>query len=207
MSQPLPDYWDCFANDYSSARQAFVDDAAARGAALFRYEHPTLKDPQGNALSVDVAVLGRRDAPRTHLAISGTHGLEGAAGSAVQRAWLAADGANLLPDDVNVVLLHALNPYGYAHDTRTTENNVDLNRNFVDHTRPYPANPHYATLHPHLIPAQWTEATHEAAAQALDTFKATHGADTLFNVTASGQYTHPDGLVYGGQGPEWSNRT
>ena len=62
MSQPLPDYWDCFANDYSSARQAFVDDAAARGAALFRYENPTLKDPQGEALSVDVAVLGRRDA-------------------------------------------------------------------------------------------------------------------------------------------------
>lgn len=207
MSQPLPDYWDCFANDYSSARQAFVDDAAARGAALFRYEHPTLKDPQGDALSVDVAILGRRDAPRTHLAISGTHGLEGAAGSAVQRAWLAADGARPLPDDVNVVLVHALNPYGYAHDTRTTENNVDLNRNFVDHTRPYPANPHYATLHPHLIPSQWTEATHETAAQALDTFKATHGADTLFNVTASGQYTHPDGLVYGGQGPEWSNRT
>jgi len=28
----------------------------------------------------------------------------------------------------------------------------------------------------------------------------------LFNTTASGQYTHPDGLVYGGSGPEWSNR-
>nr|WP_315847083.1 M14 family metallopeptidase [uncultured Achromobacter sp.] len=207
MSDALPDYWDCFSADYATARQAFVAVAAERGAALSRHEHPTLKDPRGQPLSVDVAVLGRPDAPRTHLAISGTHGLEGAAGSAVQIGWLRADGGNPLPDDVNVVLVHALNPYGYAYDTRTTENNVDLNRNFIDHTRPTPPNPHYATLHPHLIPDAWTEASLEAGARAVEAFRETHGADALFNTTASGQYTHPDGLVYGGSGPEWSNRT
>ncbi|KAG1459296.1 hypothetical protein G6F57_014537 [Rhizopus arrhizus] len=207
MSDTLPDYWDCFSVDYAAARQAFVAVATQRGAALSRHEHPTLKDPHGQALSVDVAVLGRADAPRTHLAISGTHGLEGAAGSAVQIGWLRADGGNPLPDDVNVVLVHALNPYGYAYDTRTTENNVDLNRNFIDHTRPTPATPHYATLHPHLIPDAWTEASLEAGARAVEAFRETHGADALFNTTASGQYTHPDGLVYGGSGPEWSNRT
>jgi len=207
MSQTLPDYWDCFSTGYTAARAAFVAAATERGAALSRHDHPSLKDPQGQPLSVDVAVLGRPDAPRTHLAISGTHGLEGAAGSAVQIGWLRADGGNALPDDVNVIFVHALNPYGYAYDTRTTENNVDLNRNFIDHTRAKPANPHYATLHPHLIPAEWTEASLEAGARAVEQFRETHGADTLFNVTASGQYTHPDGLVYGGAGPEWSNRT
>ena len=207
MSGPLPEYWDCFSANYAAARQAFVTAATARGAALSHHAHPTLKDPHGQPLSVDVAVVGRADAPRTHLAISGTHGLEGAAGSAVQIGWLRADGGNPLPDDVNVVLVHALNPYGYAYDTRTTENNVDLNRNFIDHTRPTPANPHYATLHPHLIPDAWTEASLEAGARAVEAFRETHGADALFNTTASGQYTHPDGLVYGGSGPEWSNRT
>ena len=33
---------------------------------------------------------------------------------------------------LGVVLVHGLNPYGFAHFTRTTENNVDLNRNFID---------------------------------------------------------------------------
>ncbi|MDQ1760169.1 DUF2817 domain-containing protein [Achromobacter aegrifaciens] len=207
MGQPLPDYWTCFSADYATAREAFVAAAAARGAALSRHEHPTARDPQGRPLTVDVAVLSRPGAARTHLAISGTHGLEGAAGSAVQLAWLQADGGLPLPDDVNVVLVHALNPYGYAHDTRTTENNVDLNRNFIDHTRAAPPNPHYASLHPHLIPQHWTEAALDAGAEALDRFRQEHGADALFNVTASGQYTHPDGLVYGGNGPEWSNRT
>lgn len=203
----LPNYWDCFSTDYSAARQAFIAAATLRGAALSRYEHPSLKDPQGQPLTVDVAVLGRPDAPRTHLAISGTHGLEGAAGSAVQVGWLLADGGKPLPQDVNVVLVHAINPYGYAYDTRTTENNVDLNRNFIDPTQAKPVNPHYATLHPHLIPDDWTEASLAAGALAVEQFRDTHGADALFNTTASGQYTHPDGLVYGGDGPEWSNRT
>ncbi|OZI30187.1 deacylase [Bordetella genomosp. 10] len=199
--------WQAFAVDYADGRARFVAQARAAGAALHRYAHPDHKAPDGAELSVDVARLGPADASRTLLLLSGTHGLEGAAGSAAQLAWLATPAAASLPPDTNAVLVHAINPYGWAHQTRTTENNVDLNRNFVDHARPYPANAAYDELHPHLIPDAWTEAGQAAVKEALEAFRARHGDDAAFNALASGQYRHPQGLVYGGRQREWSNLT
>ena len=37
-----------------------------------------------------------------------------------------------MPEDVAIVLVHALNPFGFAWRRRWNENNVDLNRNFLD---------------------------------------------------------------------------
>jgi hypothetical protein len=37
---------------------------------------------------------------------------------------------------VNVVALHALNPWGFSHLSRTDEANIDLNRNFDDYGAP-----------------------------------------------------------------------
>jgi Protein of unknown function (DUF2817) len=45
------------------------------------------------------------------------------------------------------------------------------------------------------------------ADEALERFRAEHGADALYNALMSGQYTQPDGLIYGGRQREWSNRT
>jgi hypothetical protein len=203
----LIDYWHCFAADYAAARTRFRDAARLARAKFATYTHPHAKGPDGLELSVDVARVGPVTARRQLLAISGTHGLEGAAGSAVQVAWLSV-AARALPDDTAVVLVHGLNPYGFAHGTRTTEHNVDLNRNFTDHEIPsYPANPQYAQLHPHLIPDQWDEETLAVSARAIDRFRDAHGPDALFNVLASGQYTHPEGLLYGGSAREWSNLT
>ncbi len=40
--------------------------------------------------------------------------------------------------NTGALLIHALNPYGFAWTRRVTEDNVDLNRNFVDHDKGYP---------------------------------------------------------------------
>ena len=40
------------------------------------------------------------------------------------------------PADVRVVMIHALNPYGMAWVRRVNEDNVDLNRNFIDWSEP-----------------------------------------------------------------------
>jgi len=111
-----------------------------------------------------------------------------------------------IPPGVGVLLVHSFNPYGHEHGTRGTENNVDLNRNFVDHQAPYPDNPGYAALHAALIPEQWTQAAFAAIEDATREFEQSHGADALYNALTSGQYDHPDGLVYGGRAREWSNR-
>ncbi|WP_233236536.1 M14 family metallopeptidase [Bordetella sp. LUAb4] len=206
MSDKL-ESWQAFAVDYADGRARFIAHAKAAGAELRSYTHPTHTASDGGALSVEVARLGPAGASRTLLLLSGTHGLEGAAGSAAQLAWLATPAAAALPPDTNVLLVHAINPYGWAYQTRTTENNVDLNRNFVDHDKPYPANEAYDELHPHLIPSAWTEAGQESVKQAIEAYRALHGDDAVFNATASGQYRHAQGLVYGGQQREWSNLT
>jgi hypothetical protein len=56
---------------------------------------------------------------------------------------------------VAVLYVHALNPYGFSHIRRATHENVDLNRNFHDFSKPLPVNEAYRELHPLLLPDQW----------------------------------------------------
>ena len=203
----MPEFYDLFALDYSGARSKFLRAVESAGAKVSTYRHPTAKGPSGKDLSIDTAHLGNRDAARQLVIISGTHGQEGFAGSASQIGWITTGDHKTLPKDLGVLLIHGLNPYGFAHYTRTTENNVDLNRNFVDHTQPYPENPGYTELHPFLALEDWTSATLAASDEASQRYTATHGTDAFFDTMARGQYSHPDGLIYGGNQREWSNVT
>lgn len=199
------DFTRSYALDYAGARVKFRDAAEAAGATLTSHRHPTAFAPDGEPLFIDVARLGDPRAPNQLVIVSGTHGLEGLSGSAAQVAWLQT--GPVLPRGVSVLLVHALNPFGFAHGTRTTENNVDLNRNFVDHTQSYPENPGYVHLYTHLVPDDWTPAALSAHAEAVAAFRAANGPDELFDAQARGQYTHSQGTNYGGRAREWSNIT
>jgi hypothetical protein len=201
------DHTDFFATSYAQARSGFTEAAKAAGARLTRYVHPERTGPDDEILSVDVAHLGDLQGKKQLVVISGTHGLEGYAGSAAQIAWLKLGQSGKLPQGVGVLLVHGLNPFGFAHCSRTNENNVDLNRNFVDHSRPLPANPDYGRLHPHLQAAEWGWEFLDSLAEAEKLYRDEYGADALFNARVKGQYTHADGLFYGGRKREWSNLT
>jgi hypothetical protein len=138
--------------------------------------------------------------------VSGTHGVEGFAGSLCQRAWLR-DGVDL-PRDLAVVVVHAINPYGFAWVRRVNEDNVDLNRNCIDFERgAVPENPGYDQLAAALVPEVWDETTQTATAGELLEYAGTHGFDGLQAAVSTGQYRHPRGIFFGGQGPVWSQRT
>ena len=77
---------------------------------------------------------------------SGTHGIEGYLGSAIQLRFLhelfLQQEKRLRTNNVRapptkntsvkkILLIHAINPYGMRHHRRTNENNVDLNRNVL----------------------------------------------------------------------------
>jgi hypothetical protein len=190
-----------FAKDYFEARSKFRLAATAAGAALFAYRHPHAKGPQGEELFIDVAVTGG-SSDTTLLAVSGTHGIEGYAGSAVLTGWLREGKAHV--PGLRQVFVHALNPYGFAWDRRVTEDNVDLNRNFVDRTAPLPGNPHYALLAGAIAPASLDDETTEAASRALRNYAKEHGAFAMQETISKGQYTHPHGMYYGGEREQWS---
>jgi hypothetical protein len=146
-------------------------------------------------------------AERVFVAMSGTHGVEGFLGSAAQIGWLRHGAWKRVPAGVSVLLLHAVNPHGFAWLRRVTEDNVDLNRNFADFAKALPRKPAYDELADAICPAQWTEDSIAAADAKLADYAARHGQRTLHRAIMGGQYTHPTGVFYGGAKPSWSRDT
>ena len=188
---------------YEDARGRFLDAATAAGATLTSRAHPQT-GPAGEDLAIDVAEPGVTSAASTLIIVSGTHGVEGFTGSALQTHWLETSAANR-PDDVRVVLVHAFNPHGFAWVRRVNEDNVDLNRNFVDWSEPPPTNEDYGGIAQLLVPEEWDEDTRQATTMQLLEFAERESFERLQAVVSGGQYTHPTGVFYGGAGPVWSH--
>lgn len=193
---------------YAEARARFAAAVADVGARTTSEPHPRT-GPDGGPLAIDVAEWGPPDASEVVLVVSGTHGIEGFCGSALQSGWVDTH-ADLLrngpPRGARLVLVHALNPFGFAWWRRVNEDNVDLNRNFIDWSAPPPHNDAYDALADLLVPPIWDEATRERTSADLLAHAADLGIDGLQAAITSGQYRHPHGVFYGGSGPTWSNR-
>ncbi len=197
---------DYFSSDYAEARVKFLDASSSAAARVDSFKNPEV-GPQGEPLYTDVAVLGTGDA-RSALALgSATHGVEGFAGSAILTGLLRDGIASRLADVMRVVMIHATPPYGLAHLRRVNEDNVDLNRNFVDHHKPYPPNPGYESLAKAIAPKTYSAVSIAASFARLAGYAATHGRAALQAAISGGQYTHPDGLFFGGRFETWSNKT
>ncbi len=195
-----------FSRDYAEARDKFLHAARAAGARVVHWPHP-LKGPAGEALACDSAWLGPEDARRVLVVVSATHGVEGFAGSGPQVALLRGPRARALPPDTALLLMHAVNPHGFAWERRVTEENVDLNRNWVDFARPLPANPGYEALHRHYCPSSRDATTLAQAEAAIADWRARHGEHAERVARSSGQYTHADGIFHGGREPTRARRT
>ncbi len=198
---------DYFSADYAEARRKFRDAAQGAGARVESRVNDASRGPAGEALATDVAWLGPEDAARVLVTISGTHGAEGFAGAGIQTGSYLSGVARELPQDTALLAIHAINAYGFAWMRRVTEGNVDLNRNFVDHFRPLPENAGYVELADAICPREWNASARAAAQARLDAYASRHGAAAFQQAVSGGQYTHPDGVFYGGSAPSWSRRT
>lgn len=195
-----------FSETYPEARAKFLAAASGLGAHVTSYRHDRVIGPEGEALYLDVASVGPQNARKVLVVGSGTHGIEGYSGSALQTHWLQRCDPKALPADTKVVFTHAHNPWGFAHALRFTEENVDLNRNFVDFTWPLPANPGYARVHRLIAKPFWNDKDVPEIFAALAEFRAEVGEQAYSDAFNGGQYTHADGLYYGGVREQWSNR-
>lgn len=195
-----------FSANYQQARQKFLTAARIADAAVESFEN-SCAGVGGSGLFTDVAALGPKNASNVVFLISGTHGVEGFTGSAIQTSVLAGGLAEALPPHTSLVMVHALNPYGFAFLRRANEDNVDLNRNFLDHGQPYPVNPEYTRLAKLVAPGSMTTLANLCAAARIALYRLAWGTAKLKRVITQGQYTHPEGLFFGGNFATWSNRT
>lgn len=109
-----------FADTYEQARSQFRSLASQCDAELF-----TLPVGKNGDLTTDVAIV-RRSREKVIVQVSGTHGSEGFAGSAIQGAalhHLSLQSKEVRKDDSlpTLVFVHVLNPYGMRHNRRVNE--------------------------------------------------------------------------------------
>lgn len=212
---------ECFFSDsYEEAKEKFIEIAKAAGAELFEYPICVRKNEE---LTTNVAVLRGTMPGRVIVHLSGVHGQEGYAGSAVQAAALNyfarkrdAQG-NRLVLNATLVFIHAVNPFGFKFDRRTNEDNIDLNRNFLTEDEFKSAvarDPNFAgyvdidhILNPTdaLSDNVWID----DAKTVLTLIKgvSNYGIKKIKKAMVSGNYQKPLGLSYGGSQLSKSART
>lgn len=185
-----------FSPGYVTARFRFREAATRLGASLEAYPVGP-KGPTGEDLCLDVAIGGGDASAGTLVISSGLHGVEGFFGSALQLGLLEtwAGGERALP---RWVMLHALNPWGFAWRRRVNEHNVDLNRNLLLAGQAFRGSPEgYARLdgllNPRRLPSRWEPVQLRFLLAILR-----HGMPALKRAIAGGQYDFPRGLFYGG---------
>jgi hypothetical protein len=192
-----------FPADYRRARAAFIEACEEADLGVTARVHPSAKGPDGKPLFMDMARIGDREAETALLLISGTHGVEGYFGSGVQTGLLRDGLAKRAPKGTKIIVVHALNPFGFAWNRRVNEDNADINRNFVDHSRP-PKNTAYDTLAEDIAPKSISPDAMKKSNARLREYAKKHGDFALQEAISAGQYRHGDGLYFGGAHDAWS---
>lgn len=212
-----------FPADYAQSRQTFRDFASLLDAELNSYavvDTPQIAESIGTEnekyftqpeiefpMTMETATFGNPDSEVCLIVSSGLHGVEGFLGAAVQFAIMEElQNRTSAATDFRVLLIHAMNPFGYHSLRRANESNVDLNRNFFESNESqFCVNPEYGNFDSLLNPS--------SAPHGLDLFKiqamgliAKHGIRKLRGAIATGQSDYPRGLFYGGQKIETTTR-
>ena len=186
-----------FSKDYGEARRTFLHAAGIAGAGLREYPYD-IAGPVGERLTTDVAWLGDRDAVNVQVLMSGTHGVELYSGSACMTDVLLR---HPLPRGWAICCIHAVNPWGAAWGRRENEENIDLNRNYVDFGSALPRNDLYREIHADLLLKDLSDSALEASNAGIARAVERHGARAVLTARSAGQYEFPDGMHYGGTKP------
>lgn len=191
---------------YSKYRESFLTSAKSIGAELHEYPHP-LVGPLNEPLFTDVALVGDLSATDQVVIISGTHGVEGYYGSKAQTSLLDELKNEKLPENISILLIHLINPWGSAWLRRVNEDNVDLNRNYIDFSSAAEMNKTYAEYHSIYSFKSINGRDKEVSDEKLRAIVEEKGWRSFHNTIETGQYSFPDGVFYGGKAPAWSNTT
>lgn len=183
-----------FSLNYRQARERFRRYAQKKKADLDHFQLQA-RGPAEEFLYTDFAWIGTKSPRKVLLLQSGVHGVEAFAGAAVQCCLLH----NLppLPDDMALILVHVLNPFGMAWMRRVNESNVDLNRNCLAGDQIYRgAADGYVRLNSLINPNTPPSRDFFFVRACFALLR--YGLKPLRQGIACGQYQYPAGLFYGG---------
>lgn len=197
-----------FKDNYSHSRADFTQFSAAWSSGKLShgtpFKVPSEKDPD---LTVDSILIGNASDKNLVVIVSGVHGPETFASSAIQHFFLNEKAELFVKKNVSLLLIHAMNPYGFKYGRRVTEANVDLNRNFFipdkDFTTYEALNPSFKSLKAYLDPnskASGQLFSFLRLAQGLigELLLGDLGRKGLNNAIAGGQYEFPKAIFFGG---------
>ena len=194
-----------FSKTYAEARNKFIHLCKIHNLKTSQIKIPCEYD---NDLTTDIGILwGNKSNAFLH--ISGTHGVEAYAGSAIQLYLierLAIQG--LIKNTYNgptIIFVHCLNPYGMKYGRRFNEGNVDLNRNYCtpeefSELNSEPPSDVYKDMNSWLNPEENRSVceltTNEKIKMAY--YIARYGKTAIKQKVVGGQYNFPKGIFFGG---------
>jgi hypothetical protein len=200
MNDPRP----YFSDSSMEADEKFLVAARRAQAATEMIPH-VLDGPDGAALHLGVARLGPPLAPTVVLVISGTHGVEGFAGAAVQTGLLSEPPP--LPSGCALLFVHLLNPWGLAWNRREDHENIDVFRNLLYLDDPVTPHPLFDIVDEALDLAHFPEHTAERDARVLGELVAKYGGEQqLIAAIRRGQHHRPKSMGYHGDHACWSRK-
>lgn len=203
--------------DYSALYPESYESAKANFRSLSAGLHATYTDVQyfplwiasgiDSDLTIDVCYIpAQGDSLNLLILSSGVHGVEGYVGHAAQQLFIENYLNNELLQNTGVLLIHAVNPYGFKYTRRVTENNVDMNRNSPSTPDLYETrNEGYSQVYDLINPQKkvrvnslenrffFVKAINEIRKASLP---------VLRQAVLQGQYNYPEGLYFGGKAPE-----
>lgn len=120
-----------FHDSFEECRNAFLCAAHEINGIQVQFEEMSIND-SGSQLFTDIVHLRSNGRENSLILItSGLHGVEGYVGSALQLYLLDKICKREIDlTGVDLLFIHAINPWGFKNNRRVTRNNVDLNRNF-----------------------------------------------------------------------------
>lgn len=203
---PVPENLAYFRETYADCRSRFIQ-AARKMKQKFKnvivsaipVESRTDKD-----LTIDYCYIPAQKNPKRLLILtSAVHGVEGYTGSAIQQMFLTELVKEKDLDEMGLLLVHGVNPYGFKNKRRVSENNVDVNRNCSADRRLYETvNKGYQDLNGFLNQTEPVDLTSfgNVFFQLNAIYKIVkYGMPSLRQAVLQGQYQYEKGVYFGGR--------
>lgn len=198
-----------FCNSYEECRKAFLNTTQEIKLSQSSFESIQVNKSE-KGLFTDIAYFKTGGENPLVIITSGLHGIEGYVGSALQLHLLK----QICNKEVNIsgidlLFVHAINPWGFKNNRRVTRNNVDLNRNFSMTADLFKIrNEGYSKIRSILEPdKKYSIRSLEHFTFLLKILKSIqkYSKSTLVQAIGEGQYEFENGIIFGGKAFEEEN--